>query len=60
VEVWCVRYGNYDPPEVDSLWVSDALAQRRADKLNDTPDSTGMWSAEYWGKVHDESSELLK
>ncbi len=33
--VWAVVYGNYDPAEVDSLWASKSLAERRADALGD-------------------------
>ena len=31
--VWAVVFGNYSPDEVDSLWNTKALAQRRADEL---------------------------
>ncbi len=33
--VWAVVYSNYDPAEVDSLWVSQALAEKQADTLGD-------------------------
>lgn len=33
--VWAVVYSNYDPAEVDSLWVSQALAEKHADTLGD-------------------------
>ena len=43
LRVWTVQYGNYDPPEVDSTWVTKEEAEAEADRLNDEPDSTGMW-----------------
>jgi hypothetical protein len=43
MEYWSVVYGNYEPPEVDSDWVSEELAKRRATKLNSTAGSSGMW-----------------
>lgn len=57
-QVWCVRYSNYDPPEVDSLWINEELARRRAKKLNELS-GDGMWTAEAWGHIQDETSELL-
>lgn len=59
-QIWCVKFGNYEPAEVDSLWISEELSKRRADILNAQPNSSGMWEASYWGSVQDENSELLK
>ena len=38
--VWIVRFGNYWPAEVDSIWGSECDAIERADELG------GMWDAE--------------
>ena len=35
--IWVVQYGNYDPPEIDTCWTTEALAQQRAAQLG------GMW-----------------
>ena len=33
--VWAVVYGNYEPPELDSLWNSEQAARERAAELGD-------------------------
>lgn len=33
-KVWAVVFSNYDPPELDTLWNSEAAAKARVDKLN--------------------------
>lgn len=33
--VYAVVFSNYEPPEVDSLWVSQELAELRRDELSD-------------------------
>lgn len=38
--VYAVVFSNYEPSEVDSLWVSEKLAQSRADELD------GHWNVE--------------
>lgn len=35
--VYAVRFGNYHPFEIDSLWFKESSAQKRADALG------GMW-----------------
>jgi len=40
--VYVVRYSNYEPAEVDSLWESLADAERRADACGDG------WCVEQW------------
>lgn len=43
--VYAVVYSNYEPAEVDSLWMTRELAERRADELDSgwtvTPMSVG-------------------
>lgn len=43
--VWAVVYGNYDPPETDSLWTTEEEATKRAGELNESGDS-GMWEVQ--------------
>lgn len=31
--VWAVVFSNYEPPEVDSLWTTEARAEERAEEL---------------------------
>jgi hypothetical protein len=40
--VFAVIFSNYFPRQVDSLWETEALAQRRADELGDGWDVEGM------------------
>lgn len=40
VTVWAVRYGNYYPMEINTLWATEALAQAQASKLG------GAWCVE--------------
>lgn len=35
ITVWAVVWQNYEPPEVESLWETEDLAQTRAEELND-------------------------
>lgn len=39
--VWVVHYGNYYPPEVDSIWSTKEKAQQRIDELDET--DPGPW-----------------
>lgn len=39
---WAVVFGNYSPDEVDSLWNTKALAQKRADELGSD------WCVRWW------------
>lgn len=40
--VWAVQYSNYEPMEIDSLWSTQELAEKYAEKLNDATDSP-LW-----------------
>jgi hypothetical protein len=40
--VWVVRYENYDPAEVDSIWTTEAGAKTRQAELD------GDWRVEQW------------
>lgn len=42
IQVWAVVYSNYEPAEVDSLWATQELAEKRAAKLE------GMWDVTEW------------
>lgn len=37
IKIFAVVYANFYPLEIDSLWATEELAERRADNLN------GMW-----------------
>jgi hypothetical protein len=52
--VYAVVFSNYEPTEVDSLWASMELAERRATKLG------SGWEAVEWTVASDPDSELLK
>lgn len=39
--IWQVRYSNYDPPEIDSLWLYEKDARTRASTLKN-----GDWVVE--------------
>lgn len=41
--VWAVVYGNYEPPETDSLWTTEIAAQKRADDLDEADDLGAAW-----------------
>lgn len=43
MEVFMVRYANYDPPEVDSLWTTAEEAQKRADELDEQYKDAAGW-----------------
>jgi hypothetical protein len=45
--VWVVRYGNYEPAEIDSIWFTEELAQIRAESL-DADRRGGDWAVEAW------------
>ena len=36
--VWVVKYGNYEPAEVDSIWATEEQADARVEEL-----AGGMW-----------------
>jgi hypothetical protein len=40
--VWIVRFSNYEPPEIDSIWTSLEEAVRRLDELD------GDWGVTPW------------
>jgi hypothetical protein len=40
--VWAVVHSNFFPREIDSLWSTRELAQKRADQLGDS------WRPEEW------------
>ena len=53
--VWAVVYGNYGPPEVDSLWETKELAQKCANTLG------SPWTINEWpvrGLVEVEEEEV--
>jgi hypothetical protein len=35
MDVWAIVYGNYDPPELHSLWESEELAEAVRAQLDD-------------------------
>lgn len=41
--VYVVEYGNYDPPEIESLWATQELADRRVAELKDGPAPWHPW-----------------
>ena len=43
--IYAVVYGNYDPPEVDSLFTHELDAVEQCEKLNSKSD-TGMWEVQ--------------
>ena len=46
--VGVVRYGNYEPAEVDSIWTTEEAAKKRCNDLG------GMWDVvSWWLDVHD-------
>lgn len=47
VEQWVVRYGNYEPAEIDSTWPTEAEANARVAVL-DSQNQGGMWEVEQW------------
>ena len=45
--VWAVVFGNYEPPEIDSLWTTEARAEERAQELNRESDNP-RWGVMGW------------
>ena len=54
--VWIVRYSNYEPAEVDSIWLVEDLAKKRRDSLNEEYESL-MWEIEQWNVGEREEPE---
>lgn len=55
--IYAVQFGNYSPPEIDSLWTTFAEARRRADGLRDS-----MWevvSMPVWENQEDVAGHIL-
>lgn len=42
IPIWTVRFANYEPVEIDSIWSSEALAELRCKVLNDNARRLGM------------------
>jgi hypothetical protein len=51
--VWVVVYSNYDPNEVDSLWETEKLAERRVAMLG------RGWKAVEWEVGSEKDGDLL-
>lgn len=48
-EQWVVRFGNYEPAEIDSTWDTEEEALQRIDELElETGDLGSMWRVEEW------------
>lgn len=45
--VYAVEYGNYSPAEIDSLWATQELADRRVARLNAGQDAW-PWYVKAW------------
>ena len=51
---WMVVFSNYDPFEVDTIWSTRELAEKRADKLNDLNDES-PWTIQKMAILSDPS-----
>lgn len=48
VEQWVVRYSNYGPAEIDSIWPTESEARARVDILDSQDAGCSMWEVEQW------------
>lgn len=47
--VYAVKYSNYEPEEIESLWFTEAQARTRCDRLNEESRvGRGMWRISCW------------
>ena len=51
--IWVVQYGSYYPPEVDTCWSTEALAQQRAEQLGGMWDVSTMTVYTSWREIED-------
>lgn len=46
--VYAIKYSNYDPPEIDSLWLHRKAAERACEELNEEALKGPVSGADNW------------